>query len=142
MPKPCRIAICLALGALLCLQPTHAQSTSPQLRTLAYGGENHDYYIDLSADFDPATTYWPLVVDHGGGGKAAGIHTAPSPGERHKTRWQGHNQDQASCFADIVVIFQTKALSTSFPRGSFHAMSPVTTVLLGGPYCAINGESG
>lgn len=48
-----------------------AEETAPQPRTLEYQGVQRTYYIALPADYNPETTYWPLVMVHGGGGNAA-----------------------------------------------------------------------
>jgi len=41
------------------------------LRTFTHEGAERTYYIALPAGYNPDTTYWPLVVVHGGGGNAA-----------------------------------------------------------------------
>ena len=62
---------CAFLGVLCLAAPAPAASTAPQPRTLEYNGQARNYYIALPGNFDPTATYWPLVVVHGGGGKAA-----------------------------------------------------------------------
>ena len=59
------------IGALLCIESAHARDSFPQLRTLLHDGVDRNYYVALPVDYDSTTTYWPLVVVHGGGGKAA-----------------------------------------------------------------------
>lgn len=66
-----RDAILSVLFCALCFRAAaEPGDTAPQRRTLEHGGVQRTYYIALPADYDPATTYWPLVVVHGGGGNA------------------------------------------------------------------------
>lgn len=66
-----RIAMFLALGVFLYMGSACAQNTSPQPRTLDHNGIERTFYIALPADYNADSTYWPLVVVHGGNGKAA-----------------------------------------------------------------------
>lgn len=68
-----RARLACALIVALCLPASQAssQDTAPQLRTFVHGGVERTYYVALPADYDSDTTYWPLVVVHGGGGNAA-----------------------------------------------------------------------
>ncbi len=60
----------VTLGFLLNLGYACAQDTAPQHRTITHQGEVRNYYVALPADYNTDTTYWPLVVVHGGGGNA------------------------------------------------------------------------
>lgn len=60
----------LVFGALCFLVGVRASDTSPQRRTFDYQGVQRTYFVALPIDHDPESTYWPLVVVHGGGGKA------------------------------------------------------------------------
>lgn len=57
------IALCLSLT-------TPADDDAPQHRTVEYNGTQRSYFVALPADYKPEATYWPLVMVHGGGGKA------------------------------------------------------------------------
>lgn len=59
------------LATVLLAIAAQAQATTPEPRTFTHNGAERTYYIALPANYDPATTYWPLVVVHGGGGNAA-----------------------------------------------------------------------
>ena len=71
MTKQIRIAaigwtlftMCLAAVAL-------PQRYEPLARNLTFEGAERTYFIALPKGFDPESTYWPLVVVHGGGGNA------------------------------------------------------------------------
>lgn len=56
------------LLTLILSAPLHAFNPTPQ--TILHQGVTRTYYTVLPGDFDPGATYWPLVVVHGGGGKA------------------------------------------------------------------------
>lgn len=81
------------LGFLLSLGHAYAQDTAPQHRTMEHSGEVRNYYIALPADFDPATTYWPLVVVHGGGGNAE---------KNPKARALRHRADESELSAIVI----------------------------------------
>jgi len=47
-----------------------AGDTTPLSRTVQYNGTSRTYFVALPAAYNPETTYWPLVMVHGGGGNA------------------------------------------------------------------------
>ena len=66
----CRTALGLFATVLLAFA-AQGQASSPAPRTFTHEAAERTYYIALPADYNPDTTYWPLVVVHGGGGNAA-----------------------------------------------------------------------
>lgn len=58
------------LGALCTTLVVPAADSSPQPRTFGYQGAQRTYYVALPAEYVSGQTYWPLVMVHGGGGKA------------------------------------------------------------------------
>lgn len=61
---------CALIGALCLTAATRTSDTSPQPRTFEYDGVQRVYYVSLPTGYNPEETYWPLVMVHGGGGKA------------------------------------------------------------------------
>lgn len=60
---------------------------APLVRTVTHRGAERSYYVLLPRDYDPAQTYWPLVVVHGGGGNAE--HNAKARAMRAEADAQG-----------------------------------------------------
>ncbi len=86
-------AIYVTLGILLTSGHAYAQETAPQHRTMEHSDEVRNYYIALPADFEPTTTYWPLVVVHGGGGNAE---------KNPKARALRHRADESELSAIVI----------------------------------------
>jgi pimeloyl-ACP methyl ester carboxylesterase len=56
-------SVCLTMASV-------AQDNESLMRTLEFQGVTRTYFIRLPQAFDSESTYWPLVVVHGGGGGA------------------------------------------------------------------------
>ncbi len=65
----CFIALMTLLTAPL-VSVAEPPGFEPLKRTLQYEGSERTYYMVLPKEYDSNKTYWPLLVVHGGGGKA------------------------------------------------------------------------
>ena len=63
----------LAIAGLflrLCCDAAIGGEQVPLRRTLLFHGAEREYFVALPKNYHPETTYWPLIVVHGGGGHA------------------------------------------------------------------------